>query len=356
MAQINRTGTVSFHDASLSVWEEGESPQGQHCGLAPEWERQFKRQVFARIVQTLNRLGWNVGPWDEADKYRCIANGRRSCRKGDLHGHLEISGRSIEFKMWQDLVVPDRKDGRGRYSFDKELHMPYVLRLEMERTRRSIRGYLCNVFSGYSFKPDTGGRSMRAKGRTALESIAASYAESWHFKGSQEQFEREYAGLTYNVKSADGVMLKHCQRVWFFDEKGRCCTGTAYYNINNMWWVACGRFGLRNIASFEIYTICQPSPRVKRNAGLRRKRLEQEMQKAVAAMRFERAAVLRDLLFPNGEQLFMIQVKKDGLYFAANYCGYRSSPVDAGKYSREELRPYLHGCLETDELRAVPVV
>ena len=31
--------------------------------------------------------------------------------------------------------------------------MPYLLRLEMERTRRRIRDYLCAVFSGYRFDP-----------------------------------------------------------------------------------------------------------------------------------------------------------------------------------------------------------
>ena len=62
MAQINRTGQVSFGDASLSIWEEGISEARKAGGWegAQAWERKFKRQVFARIVQTLNRLGWTL--------------------------------------------------------------------------------------------------------------------------------------------------------------------------------------------------------------------------------------------------------------------------------------------------------
>ena len=56
MAQINRTGTVSFGDARLSIWEE---PPGRGL-VSREWERNFKRDVFLRIAQQLRRLGWTV--------------------------------------------------------------------------------------------------------------------------------------------------------------------------------------------------------------------------------------------------------------------------------------------------------
>lgn len=54
MATINRTGVVSFGDASLAIWEDPKGPI-QICG---DWELQFKRDVFAHIVQQLNRIGW----------------------------------------------------------------------------------------------------------------------------------------------------------------------------------------------------------------------------------------------------------------------------------------------------------
>ena len=69
MAQINREGTVSFGETSLSIWEE----PGRQAMIGGGWERTFKRQVFARIIQQLNRLGWTVGPWKDAANYAAIA-------------------------------------------------------------------------------------------------------------------------------------------------------------------------------------------------------------------------------------------------------------------------------------------
>lgn len=59
------------------------------------------------------------------------------------------------------MNTPTRPDHGGRYESNLEACMPYVLRLEMERTRRRIRDYLCNVFSGYTF--DSKSRSIYRK-------------------------------------------------------------------------------------------------------------------------------------------------------------------------------------------------
>ncbi len=152
--QIARGGRVSFGDASVSVREESIPSANSVDGFKKRdaWELAFKRQVFARVVQTLNRIGWAVGPWERAELYQSISDRHRTCSKGGLQGELSVSGRCIDFKMWQDVTPSENRNG-GQYDFDKEKRMPYVLRLEMERTRRSIRDYLCNVFTGYEFAP-----------------------------------------------------------------------------------------------------------------------------------------------------------------------------------------------------------
>ena len=351
---INRTGVVRFGDASLSVWEEGISDARAAGGYAGEkaWELAFKRQVFARIVQTLHRIGWTVGPWDRANHYKAIAQNHRTCRKGDLQAELSVSGRSIELKMWQDVTPSENRNG-GRYDFDKEARMPYVLRLEMERTRRRIREYLCNVFSGYVF--DSGTRLHNAKPLqfTASEKVAIRYAESCHFNGVDwaGYLERNH-GMTYNRKSGDGVMLDHGQRVWFFDGKGRACEGTALHNINSMWWVITGRYDYRNLACFELFAKPPENLRIKRNAKQRRQRLNGLLADAVKAMDFDRAKLLKGILWPEPEPLF--HILKNGAYFRPNYSGYTSNPVDAGKYTRAELRPYADQ-IERGDLQAVPV-
>lgn len=353
--QINRTGVVSFGDASLAVWEDGIRDAREAGGYAGEsaWQLAFKRQVFARIVQTLHRIGWTVGPRDRANHNKAIAQNHRTCRKGDLQAELSVSGRRINFEMWQGVNTPTRPDHGGRYESDKEGCMPYVLRLEMERTRRRIRDYLCNVFSGYTFDPKHRSIYRKPLQHTAWEIVQQHYAKSIHFKGVDfEDYKYRNYGLPGNLKSADGVELTHLQKVFFTDSKGRWLTGTALYNINNMWWVIYDTYSYTNVACFDLHAKPPANLRAKANGRQRRQRLNGLLADAVKAMDFDRAKLLKGILWPEPEPLF--HILKNGAYFRPNYCGYTSNPVDAGKYTRAELRPYADQ-IERGDLQAVPV-
>ncbi|WP_325435594.1 hypothetical protein [Pseudomonas nitroreducens] len=120
--QIERSGSVRFGDASLLISEEG-YPAGS---ARTAWDKAFKQQVFARIVQQLNRIGWTLLiPEDKVKHYgKSFANGWREGRKGDLQCELHVCGRCIELKMWQDVANVKNPNG-GRYDFDKEQRMPY---------------------------------------------------------------------------------------------------------------------------------------------------------------------------------------------------------------------------------------
>ena len=205
--------------------------------------------------------------------------------------------------MWQGVNTPTRPDHGGRYESNKEAVAPYLLRLEMFRTRNRIRDYLCNVFSGYQFDPKCYSIYPKPLQKTALEQIHARYAESWHFKGDWQAYLAKERWMDGNRKSADGVLLEHGQRVWLADRKGRIVTGIAYYNINNMWWVWLGKYDYTNEACFRLYTSAPGNLRTKRNGDLRRRRLEGKLSEAVKAMNYERAALLRDILFPPSELL-----------------------------------------------------
>lgn len=329
MAQIIRKGKVSFGDASLSVWED---PEGR---VHREWERQFKKDVFLRIVQTLNRLGWTcVVPEDMIKSYSLnFARNHRYCTKGDLQADLDLSCRCIKFEMFQNVNAPDRSDHGGRYQSNKEFHMPYLMRLEMERTRRRIRNYLCGVFAGYEFNTERLSIYRKPLVETAMERIQAHYAESHHFKGDLTKYEIQ----DYNRESADGEMLNHGQRVWFFDSSGRASTGIARYNINNMWWVITGKYDFTNLASFELFATPPENIRIKRNEKRRRQKLEFELAKAIKSMKFERAAILRDIIFPKCD-LFVVWNKESELYHRSGFCGYTSNVIDAGKFTAEEAK------------------
>ncbi|MCP3018002.1 UvrB/UvrC motif-containing protein [Cupriavidus basilensis] len=343
--RIERSGNVHFGDASLAIWEEGVSAARNAGGYKAEkaWERDFKRDVFARIVQQLNRLGWGcaVQPIDPRDvkQYggkvaRWAVERRRTCRKGELQGELSVSGRSIKFEMWQDAQNVENPNG-GKYDFDKERRMTYLQRLEMNRTRNCIRDYLCNVFTGYEFQPEK--EPKRGPGGvTSLEWIDNHYKQSWHYDSALGRpGGDDHCG---NNRSADSGSVTHGARVWFADYHGRILTGTAYYNINNMWWVVTGKYDLNNKASFELYTRQPENLRIKRNADCRRKRLERELQKAVDAMNFERAGVLRDVLFPGAPALFVVWHEEHRLFHSPGFCGYTADKSKAGKFMADEVK------------------
>lgn len=328
---INRSGVVSFHDASLSVWEEPSGP------VQGSWELEFKRQVFARIVQQLNRIGWTcvVHPEMEKTYGRRFAVNYRYCRKGDLQAELHISGRCIELAIWQGVANLTRP-GDGKYEHDKEAKMPYPLRLEMERTRRRIRDYLCNVFDGYTFKPPN--QEMGCGGLPALEYLQQRARDSGHYNSKTGH--AHGAEMAYNNRAADGSKIRHGARVWGFDRKGRPVVGTAFYGLNSMWWVITGRFVACCMSSFELYTTCPDNLRVKRNAQLRRKRLEQELTKATTAMNFERAITLREILFPKDQPISCLRHKERDAYHGPGYSGYTKDLSAAGRFTADEVRKY----------------
>lgn len=354
IGRIERTGVVLFGDARIIIREEGISDARKQGGYEGEkkWSHQFKSDVFKRVIQTLNRLGWACEiPEDYIKQYSLsFARNRRECSKGDVKGFLDLSGRCITFEMWQGVNTPTRPDHGGRYESNKEACAPYLLRLEMIRTKNKIRDYLCNVFAGYVFNDDPhDGRSAKCGtgALTAMEWLSGCYRSSWHFKGDNWDEYKKQSCMTHNIKSADGVNLEHGQRVWFFDYNGRIATGVAYYNINNMWWIISGKYGHTNQASHAIYTSLPENPRIKRNNRIQRSRLEDELSKAVKQMNFERASVLRDVLFPKKEQIYLVWHKGHKAYHRSNFSGYTTNVNDAGKFTEYELSRRLN---ETDEV------
>lgn len=331
IGRINRAGNINFGDASLSIREEGTRAAGNYQA-EKAWNRQFKREVFARIVQTLHRIGWTVGPWDKADQFKAIALDHRTCSKGDLKGELDVSGRCIKFEMWQDVTPSEHSNG-GRYDFSKEARMPYLLRIEMERTRRRIRDYLLNVLTDYEFKPSS--PKLGINGATAIEVAAHARRTSCHYV---KALDRANISNKEQGFSADGVALENGSKVFAFDRAGRVICGTAFYSLNGNWQIVTGRYGLTYAWHTEVYAECPGDPRVKRNSDQRRRRLEGELAKAIKVMNFERAAVLRDILFPGKPALFAIWNAQHSLYHRAGARGYTSDLSAAGKFTADEVR------------------
>lgn len=311
--RIDRAGRVVFHDASLAIWEEGIAAARDAGGFngAELWERQFKREVFARIVQTLRRIGWTcIIPPDHIKQYgKRFAENFRYCTKGDLQADLNLSGRHIDLKMFQNVNAPERPDHGGRYQHNQERHMPYLLRLEMERTRRRIRDYLCNVFTGYEFQPP--------KIRSPNPSPLAYFNDSWdgehEKKRCTHRFKRDESGwpsdaelASWSRKDKDGAILRHGDVRWLRDRKGQLLRGRVYGGINGMWMLVYGpgKHDHTHESAGRFFTYqAGETPRKLIDTSVRQKRLEKELAEAVKVMKFERAAVLRDILHPGNPHM-----------------------------------------------------
>lgn len=342
--RIQRAGTISFGDASLNIWEEGIAAARAAGGYKAEkeWERSFKREVFARIVQTLNRLDWTCAMPeidDHAVKHyslkvaRWSAESKRLCQKGDLFADLHVSGRCIKLEFFQNVNAPDRPDHGGRYQNDKEKHMPYVMRLEMERTRRRIRDYLLNVLTEYQFEQSE--PKLGFLGATALECAAHHRRASGHYVA---KLDRAHISNKEQGFTVDGMPLENGTKVYAIAHDGRVICGTAFYSLNGSWQIVTGRYALTYVWHTEIYADCPGDPRIKRNARQRRRRLEGELAEAIKCMNFERAATLRDILFPGKPALFVIYNSQHNLYHRSGTQGYTSDMSEAGKFTADEVR------------------
>jgi len=293
----SRTGFVSFGDASISVWEEPSMPLVH--GNA--WERQFKTDVFARIVQQLNRMGWVCEiPADLIERYGIsFARRDRYCRKGDLHAQLSIQGRHIELNIWQELHNVSNRNG-GRYDFDKEQRMSYLLRLQMENTRRRLRDYLVNVFDGYTFQPPR----ITSPNPCPLAYFNQHWDGEYERKRGTHRFDRgadgwpsEKALGSWARKDADGVALQHGDVRCVRDQTGRLRRGRVYGGINGMWMLVYGP-GPRDYmheSAGEFFSYASGMPRKVASAYQANKRLQQQLALAISNQNFERAIVLRDV-------------------------------------------------------------
>lgn len=211
--------------------------------------------------------------------------------------------------------------------------MPYLLRLEMERTRRKVRDYLCNVFTGYVFKASK--PKLGFNGVTALEYAAFARRDTGHYVPSLDRARISNQGQD---KSADGYQLENGTPVYAITYGGLVVTGIAFYSLNGNWQIVTGRYDLTYVWHNQVYVKSPGNVRVKRNADRRRKQLEGEMAKAVKEMRFERAAQLRDILFPGEQTLFNVWHEGHELFHRAGFCGYTADQSQAGKFTASEVK------------------
>lgn len=264
-----------------------------HWKVRQEIEKHFKRDVFSRLVQQLNRMGWKCEiPQSYIEDYsHSFARNFRLCQKGDLYGKIDLTGYILTFKMWQNINTPDREKNDGEYQYNQEKHAPYLLRLEMLRTRNRLKDYFVNIF-GFDFEEPKKKAFNGYFGMTAEEFVVEHrIKQTCHYVpelGHAEIF-------CNNDKSADGKRIKHGSIVYFYDHKGRLSKGKALYDLNMMWNIITGKYDYSVQACSRIFVECPANPRLK-NTDNRLNKLGYLKLQAVKDEDFEKAIIFRNLI------------------------------------------------------------
>lgn len=252
MATVRRQGSVLLSDGSIHVWESDVK------------ESDMKDQVVIRLAAFMKSFGWEFHvPYSDYDwlyegegrsKPKNRAHFAENSRKGMKDGleiEIKLSGRHIEIKFWEDVTDHSKDNSNGgKHVFDKVSKMPYRQRCRYYATAKKIVWW----FSEYhDYKIDFT-RDPFQKKETAMSKILSSYTESWHKDEEIDVYSQEHAKSGSYGNDANGVQIKQGQIVYArYYDKGLIC-GRAFHNINNMWWVAVGKWDRRNIASFDIHT------------------------------------------------------------------------------------------------------
>ncbi|RWB67659.1 MAG: hypothetical protein EOQ49_25080 [Mesorhizobium sp.] len=302
---------VNIHDTHIGIWQDDAH------------DETFRSEVFGTLIRGMRGRGWHVHEDPEIRRrFHILNSSHRLAARGNMRASIEIAGRCIKVEFWAQTWPIDNRNGR-RYDFRKLQRLDYLDRLRFCLEARRIVAWL-ETIAPVTVKQDT-------PNATAMERIEKRYAESWH---RDKVLGRPTWSGDYNRQSQDGALLEHGQTVWFPDRKGRIVRGTAYYNINNMWWVVAGG-ELHNEGCHSLMTAPPADLRKKRNERGRRSKLERKLALAIERMDFQRAELIKNILF-GGEPAFMIWARDHSAYYRSQYSGYTTDRIRAGKYTRAE--------------------
>ena len=269
------------HDTTLNLW----------LHASKEWPHEPPELKAGRdaLIKHLRARGFKMGLCERTKKhYKSIAHNHHRGAKGALEVRIQLCGRSLEILFFQNLVAVNRSG--GEYDFGKRAKMPYLVGKQFELERRKI--------STLFYDLGLPGLQLEVK-RTGMEFINHRRAELEAFQG--KGFYDQKRQQDYNRKSASGALLSDGDRVCMVDRMtGRPWIGTTYANINNMWWVSLPGGEVRNAGSHELAHTGEPGLGSLQGRYFsdehRESRLRATLERAVKEERYERAAVLRDVI------------------------------------------------------------
>lgn len=317
----SRVLKINQHDTHVGIWQDNAN------------DPTFYNEIYRGLLRLLQRLGWRVTADPQTLKrFRSISKNYRLASRGTLGAHIQCSGRVVQIDFWSELAAQDNPNGR-RYDFDKWKRAPYLDRVRIDLETRRILAWLDDratltfetrrdVQCGFGFD--------QVPARAFIDHRIRS---TGHFV--PELGRARFCNAPREQTSGDGLILEHGAVVWFRDRSGRILRGRGFYVLGQQWLIQVGRWGVYNASHWDIFVQPPADLRSKQNKGQQRKRLEQELSRAIIRDEFRRAEKLKSILF-GGQPIYRIYSKKNGSYYGQSFCGYATDRTSAGRYTREE--------------------
>lgn len=295
MAAEKRAGSILYHDTHIGIWEDDVN------------EEKFM-PIFRGIVRYLRRRGFVVTTDPITDKnFPVLKKKTRIGAKGALEFHLRLSGRHAEIEFFQNINFVNSNG--GRYDFDRYEKMPYLIKKSFLNEASRLIDFLMKNY-GYTY-----GRHLEDHPGPTLQRILLCHRglldplERFNKGWTAERFRRDETGWpcveeyesSYNrCRDREGVPLRNGMVRYFRGDDGYLRRGKVYTNMNSMWQVVYGprpkdTTYLSSGALFSLQPTDKHGRVVKEEKGDRKRK--EALQEAIRAMAFERAAVLRDVIY-----------------------------------------------------------
>jgi hypothetical protein len=288
-----REGEYRVRETYVDVWED-------HCNAAIETAMIAVMQGLLRVLHT---RGFTVERHPRVlNGPSCIiANDYWYARRGDLEVNVEHTGRVVKAEFYQNLNR-DNQNG-GEYDYNKLSRMPKTMQMacivEMAELVRRLK------LHGYTPRPGTelakeGPLLLRVRDAAHLvaerptDPLAYSQKHnSWKNTPVDEQgflAKSQYAHWSY--RDRDGAEL-HAGDTRYFYEGGHLMRGLVYPGTNGSWFAAFGgAITLKHTDQF----FADPDGAPRRFVPKQAERLHAELEKAVKAKSYRRAAALGRVL------------------------------------------------------------
>lgn len=278
-----------------------------------------------KLIDHLRSRGFHIENDQSVDKI--IRDDFHCGNKGALEVYIHASGRCLQIDFFQNVVR--KNPNGGRYDFERRQKMPFMIGKQYELERNKIAALMAGLGFPLASKIQ----------RQGMDEINFNRAEHEAFQRRARTIPEPYNSVTATkgtVHDGDTVYFRHWNKRW--------SAGTAYHNINNMWWVLLPCGSVTNIASFEFHHDV-PAGGLKGRAfsdGDRKKKQMAAVLRAEARKDSGKIAVLRTLLTPE-HSYYVISLKHTRradahiTLWGQSDSGYQYHISAAGKYSRDEI-------------------